>query len=511
MIGKLKKGFKGSVSIYFATIVKSVAAFLLSILMARAFSKATFGNYQLMLSILSVGTILCSLGIEATFMRFGTELFALKKWGSLKQAMLGSMIIRAVALIIFGLVLVLLSLPISKLFNYSPELINLLPLIAVLLFLQSMNRLFGTTFLAIRLDQLHDSYNVIAVHTLKLIGFSLLIWFGYELKNLVWLWIIILLGSAVNYLFLDYRWLKKVIPRKIEKAPSVPDFFPKKLFKRMLRFAVLTFAGENIGIFKNIAVDALLIAHFLGAGAVAVYSVASTLIIIIAQFNPAALLRGVLNPIFVSRYAEKKDIKELIWGQKFLMKIILIFVLPISLSLILVGDQIIYILYSDRYAAAYVSLIYLSAASFFWAQVFSFHALLNTLEKNEIYLLTGFLSIYNLIMDIILIPILGIKGAAIATGSAWTLQFIFYWCAFKWYVKLDIVYPWRFFFRLLLNCLPLIISILIFKQHINSILNLILFIGINVLIYCGLFFINNGLESQERELAMSVLRKRRTK
>ena len=475
--------------------------FLLSVILVRLLTQEEFGAYRLIGSIILVGTYICSLGLESTFLRFAAEFITMGSWRRLKVLIKWFMGMRWLALLLFCLVLFCFKEPISHFFKFPEQLIKLLPFVGLILFIQSTNSLWGTAFLSARLEQVKDSINQIAVSLLKFFGFVAVLWMGYGISGIVGVLFTVPLFSFLYYSLVNYHWLKS---EQVQQCNENNENGITSYRKRIKRFAFFNFFAINVRIFRDISVDNFIISYYLGVKEVALYGLASMLVLFVGRFNPASVLRGVLNPIFVSRFTEKGDLRELVQANTFLLKIIIISTLPLYLLLIMLGDKIIGIVYSPDYLSAFPALVFLCCFFFFIGLTYPFNPLLNTLEKNEIFLTTGVFSVYNLIMDIILVPKYGINGAAIATGSAGLFQFFFYWFAFKWYVKLDIRFPWEALAQTIGNCIPMAVFVLILKPYIGNVVLLVITGVCSGLIYLSFLYMNNVFNNQEKSLLITA-------
>jgi O-antigen/teichoic acid export membrane protein len=265
--------------------------------------------------------------------------------------------------------------------------------------------------------------------------------------------------------------------------------------------------GINVNIFKDISVDNFFIARYLDTTQVAFYGLASTLVMFIARINPPSMLRGVFQPIFIGQYVKTKDTKDLMMGHFMLTKITLFCMLPLYLLLVVLANPIIRLIYSPGYLLAIPALFFLCFFFFFVGLNYTYNPLINTLEKNELFFITGIFSIYNLIMDILLIPRFGIQGAAIATGSAGFLQYVFYWCAFRWYLKLKTVFPWKAFYKTILNSIPMVLFCFFAKPYISNVFQLLGVCMIATFLYLILAYLNNIFNAREMNLFKRVIGK----
>ena len=79
-------------------------------------------------------------------------------------------------------------------------------------------------------------------------------------------------------------------------------------------------------------------------------------------------------------------------------------------------------------------------------------------------------------------------------------QFFFYWFAFKWYVKLNITFPWKALAQTIGNCIPMAVFAALIKPHIENVALLIITAVCSGLIYLGFLYINNVFDNWEKSL-----------
>jgi O-antigen/teichoic acid export membrane protein len=172
---------------------------------------------------------------------------------------------------------------------------------------------------------------------------------------------------------------------------------------------------------------------FLTSSGVVVYSYADTIMIgyfsdyvdvgvykVVFQFTTFALiatteLRGVLWPK-VSRWSKTSE-TELI--EKSLSRAIsysLLFAVPIAMGGIVLGDKILYFFYGAEFATGYSTLVILLIVQIVNVFQFLFTTYLGALDmQKKAFWVTALSSVTNVFLNLLLIPLIGIFGAAIAT------------------------------------------------------------------------------------------------
>lgn len=167
--------------------------------------------------------------------------------------------------------------------------------------------------------------------------------------------------------------------------------------------------------------DRFMLQHYLGSAAVGVYSSSYNLTSYLVEFL-AAPFRLAIMPIFMSIW-EKKGKEE---TQKFLssaLKVYLMIGIPLIFATSFMGREFITLLASKKYVDGYVimpwvisGIVIFSANSVYGAGLF--------LKKKTVALLSiNFGSaVLNIVLNIFLIPSLGLVGAAVATLIAYLFQ-----------------------------------------------------------------------------------------
>ena len=125
--------------------------------------------------------------------------------------------------------------------------------------------------------------------------------------------------------------------------------------------------------------------------------------------------------------------------------------------------------------------------------------IINRKSKNKLFVQAGVFSIYNLVGNLIFIPLFGTIGALIATGSAGIMIFTFYLFQFK-KVFQSAYFPWLNFFQIILFCLPLAIMGIILNQYIQSIYSLFSAIILELLLYCLTLYCFKVFTIKERKM-----------
>jgi len=174
----------------------------------------------------------------------------------------------------------------------------------------------------------------------------------------------------------------------------------------------------------------------------------------------------------------------------------------------ILGKEVITFIYNPQYLQV-LPIIYILLFSYGIGFLeYSYRPIINVLEKNELFFYSGIFSIYNLIMDIILVAKFGIIGAAIATGSALVLQYFYYYYFVRKLTKINFVFPFKSLSKSLFNLMPMIVFLFFFKPFITNLGLLIAAIILAMIIYLITSYINKLFSEKEREMINNAIGKR---
>ncbi len=494
-----------SAASYVAFFAETVVGVVISVLTVRMLSVEEYGAYKLAGSVIMVGSYITSCGLDNMLQRFGAEMVARQRYGALRTLLTWVKLVRGAALLAFCGVLLLARDPVSGFFAFPPMLTDLLVLVCAILTVRSANTIYGFAFFSARGAYLESSLVRAAVAVLTLAGFLVAF---VAARSILGVLGAMLAGPALAFAWIvwrNQRWLHAHPP-----APGgVAEIDADGYRGRILRYSLIGYLAINVNVFRDLSADSFVIAHYLGPEQVAMYGLASTLILFANALNPAALLRGLLTPLLTARHAVAEDDTGLLRGFRFLNKAVMLLHWPLATLLLVLGGEVIRLVYSPEYTTAYPALAVLSAFGYFLGLTYPFVPVIAALEKNILLLLSGLTSVYNLALDILLVPRFGIGGAAFATGSAAVLQLALYWFAFRRVFGIRLSFPFAVALRTALNlAVPVAIALLL-KDYLANVMQLLLLIAACGLCYCVAVFFNHGLDAEELRLFDGLRRRAR--
>lgn len=486
----LRKSLSGSIHQYIAAIVTAIFSFLITIYIIQRFAVEEFGIYNFVLSIILVAQIITSLGLTPVIQRYLPEY---KEKGNnylQKRIVTGAMLIRFLVALVFIFILLASTTKVIDIFNLPDYSNNLFPIIALIILLVLESQLLGDAALVTLFENRYWNLSKIVYSITKFTLFYLVISFGYGLIGIMWAWLVVELLLFILFLVKGYHVIFSLPVRK-ENVQKLP-------IKRFISFGGYLYFHQLGYFLRDKATDVFLLSYFLGTHAVGLYSFAFGVPLLLMGFSPGSKLRPILYPLVVQRYTKTNSKDELSYFFKFINRIIFFTMVPVFVISMILADKIILYVFNPDYLKV-TNLFMLSLGIMMILQfVYAYSSILYALEKSRIIFIGILASIYNLTMDVILIPIYGILGAILATGSAGIILLFYYHYALKKTINLP--YPWRSFSKFSFNTLIAALVVFLMQGFVNNILSLFLVMFVGGLLYLMVSYLNKGFEKKDRNI-----------
>lgn len=392
LVKKLKESevTKNSMWLISEKIIQMLLSLIINRIVAEYLQPENYGTLSYAASLVAFFTSICTLGLDAIVIN---EIINKKD----KQ---GEIIGTSIFMRIISSLLSIIMITIIAIF-LNPKNIQLI----FITVLQSIALLFET-FNIINIwyqSRLKSKYLAIVAFIVYIIVAAFKIYLVYTKRQLIYFAIANTLTSVLTAMFIYILYLKHKGPKlKINRQIIKP------LLKQSYHFIL---SGIMISVYAQ--TDKIMIGNMLSdMSAVGLYSVATT-ITNLWSFIPTAIITS-FRPTIIQSKIESYDkyIKRL----KQLYSIILWLNVAYALGVTVFADLIIKLLYGEAYLGAKIPLLFAV-----WSGGFSFIGVARDIwfvseglqgYSTKISLVGG---ITNVILNLILIPIFGIIGAALAT------------------------------------------------------------------------------------------------
>ena len=486
----LKKGFQGTVYRYLSSGAGIFFSFIISVYLIRRLSIEDYGVYNFLLSVLALAELLGSFGLLQVVQRYLPEYRKSGETYIQKRIVEMAMLMRFFAGLAVIFILLTAGDRIAHFFNIPDHANSLFPILSFIILFYLQSQILGEAVLGALLENRYLSLAKIVYMALKFMLFYFAISSGYGVRGIIWAWLSVELVLFLIYLIKVRRVIFSVrMDRKFRFGSP---------FKKMLKFGG-SFYFQGFSYFMiNKTGDIFILAYFLGPDAVGLYSFVFGLPLMIMRLAPPSLLRPLLVPLVITKYAGTDNKEDLERYFLFINRLTFFIMMPVFLFLMIISDKAIIYLFNPLYITGQGLFILSLAFMMVYQFVYSYSAILYLLEKNKLIIFSGLIALLNLLGDILLIPVYGVLGAILATGTIGLLLLAYYHFSIRKTVRLR--YPWVSFGRFGINALFAGAAIFTMRNFISDIFSLICVLLGGLFIYIAASYFNKGFDERDRSV-----------
>lgn len=415
---------------------------------SRVLGNDGFGKYSFSMSIINYLILIASLGINTYAVREGARIRDdKKKINELSNELFS---INVVFTILAYIILFFLLSFSKKIASYKEYILILsISLILICVGMEWVNNIFEDFF-----------YITVRYIIIQLIALCLMLFFVRDKQDIgKYCFIAIFATYGGNLINLFY--VRRYVGLK---------FTFKMNFRKHIVPLIVLFANQlAITIYVNS--DVTMLGYYYPDSLVGQYSFASKIYTIIKQLINAVVV--VTLPRISFLLAHESD-KFGIYLKKIISAVSgLIF--PIVVGLFLLSKEILLVTGGKDYINAEKTLQILSFAILFavYASIFSYGILISCGREKDSLISTSVTALVNIGLNFILLPILGIEGAAITTIIAEAMNFFIQLKMSKKIIKIQ--FPFKDFIQYLIACVPIIIICIGCKRVFSNTIIEILF------------------------------------
>lgn len=376
--------------LFIAQIITYLIGFFITMYIARYLGAEGFGILSLALSITAILGITADLGLGTYIVR------EISKNKLLTDKYVSNTALMKVFLsfITFFLIFVLLNLS-----GYNETIKTVVYIITISVVINAFGSVLTSVFQANeRMEYL--SVSSILNSSLMLTGTLIGIYFGLDILYFAAIYVI---ANSINLIYIIVIYLWKYSFPKID----IDFSFWKPTIKEAWPFGITGLSGT---IYTYI--DSILLSFYSSSEVVGWYSAAYRLMII-TLFIPTAVNTAIF-PVMSRFHVSAKDSLQLMYEKYF--KYMLILGIPIGFGTTILSDKIILLIYGQNYSESIIALQIL-----IWTMVLtfagaSFVQLLQSINKQLLITKISIICvIFNIMLNLVLIPKFSYIGASIAT------------------------------------------------------------------------------------------------
>jgi len=452
-----------------ASVLQKVISFLYFVLIARLIGVENTGAYFFAITFTTIFTVVADFGFAPVLTR------ETSRNPENSEKYLNTVLLTK---ILFGLGAYALVIFFVNLLNYPALTKDLIYLSGITMFFDNIQTVFYSVFRA-RKNLIYESIGIVGAQFITLIIGTIALLNHWPL---VWLIIAYTVPSFLNCLYSGF-FVRKVFSLKFNFV------FDQKVFKIFLITALPFAIAGIIGRLYSYS-DSLLMSKMLTAKELGWWSVPYK-ITFAFQFIPVALSASVY-PVFSSLFVSDKPqigpLFEKSWRYLFTI------VFPLAIGLIVLADPVIKRVYTASYAPSVMPLRILLVSLVFGFLALITGALLNATNKQKIQtgLITGAL-IIDVISNLILMPRLGITGAAISA----LISNFFLWAGGYYFSSRQVDISFKNILKYFNQTFWPAVLMGVVVYFLNFKISFIFAIPIGAVLYFALLFITGGIDKEK--------------
>ena len=492
---KINTIVKGSGIIFVGFILIAISDFLLRLLLARSLGPTGYGTIYLAITILSFATLFSLFGLDSSVTRFVAKYNALHNKNLVRSSIKSCLEISLFCSIISSII-IFLNVEFIALTLFNEE--SLIPVLRIFCFIvpfATLTRILRSTFHGFNNTFYDVVINVGIVKILLLAILGGIVFFEGSIVEISYAYLIVyMLSSLFGFVFLEY----KIFPFFRSKLKNISNYL------NMLNFGFPLLLSGFFGLVLSWS-DNLIIGFFLTTAKIGVYNVAFP----IAQL--CLLFHKSFRPLIFSTSSEhygKNDLESMSKIFKTTRRWTILSTTLVFLLLLLIGEDLIRILFGQNYEGAFLLTLLLSLAFLIVASIGNVDPILRSFGKTRIIFYVNLIAaMINIILDIILIPIYDLIGVVVATGIAFILRQVLIFCYVRRLVNTSYEINTIFKYALAALITYIVIFSLRYLFPLVNLVSIILLALFGMLIYCLFVLYLKAIKKEDLTLLYDTLRK----
>jgi O-antigen/teichoic acid export membrane protein len=404
---------KTSAIVFIGVFLSKLFTYLYRIVIARYLGPEVYGIFSLAFIIISLAIAISSLGLGEGVMRYISYYRGKNERMKISFIFHKSLRIIFISSIFFALVLFLSSDIIAIKLFHNIDLVLYLKLFSLSLPFSVIGLVFIYTLRAFEKIKLYTLLNNVLPAGLRLLFISVIIFLGFKINAVIFSYVVSVICTFVIAFYITKVSLPKIFGTfKISERKKI--ILSRELFTYSWPIMVLGFIN---GIFYWI--DSFTIGFFQDTYYVGLYNSAVPIVALLGIASE--LFMQLFFPLITKEYS-KGNMELISQTSKQVSKWIFIINLPVFILLIFFPGAAINILFGSEYLTAESALRILAVGGFAGIFVPLLSNIISMSGRSKLLLSNiVIVSIFNLILNIILIPIYGINGAAFSTSLSWII------------------------------------------------------------------------------------------
>lgn len=491
----LRKLVKSSLVVFIGIAIAKVLGYAYKIIVAKSFGAEVFGLFSIALVAVSVAVTIASFGFPEGLLRFISKYRGSGMLYNSKRIVLVALSLSLGLSIIASILLWFAAPYISTVLLRQPEVGFYLKIISFGLPCIIFSNLLLSVIRSFEDVKGYVLLSNVLGNALKIIFVLLLLYSGLKSTSVPLSYTISVFFLAIIVLVYSQKYLRSILTQNA----------PKRAKKESLKpFISYSWPFILTGLLGSLfySTDSLVLGYYGTSAQVGYYNAAVSLITLF--FVAPDLFTQLFLPVISSKFAQNK--KGVITGlTRQLTKWIFIINLPLLLGFIIFPGVFLNLLFGQTFLVAMGSLQLLSLGAIFSGFVSVLSGII-TMSGNSRLVLKDFCfaAFFNLLLNLMLIPLYGLEGAAIATSISWVIFMGMLFMQVKFIHKFN---PFKSsFLRVFVSALIPLVIIFIIKRLLPAEPIYLVIIGIVALaIYLCSLIILKAFDEKDKEIIRAIL------
>lgn len=461
-----------------ASVVQKVIAFVYFTLVARFIGAEGTGKYFFALSFTTIFVIFVDMGLTNVLIRESS------KFKDKAQKYFSNVLS---AKIILGFLSYLAACIVINIMNYPEVTRHLVYLSGITMLFDSLHKSVYGTIRALG-SLKWESFGMVGSQLITLVLGTIFLFLDFPLIFLI---LAFTIPSSLNFLYSSYILTKKY---GIKIAPVYNKNILIKLGKIAAPFALAAIFARGYSY-----LDTVILSKLKGSRAVGLYSIPRK-IANAFQFLPMALVASIY-PKFSKFYAKnQKKLSDLFEKS---VKYMLLLALPIAIGIFILAPEIIHTFYTKEYTNSIKPLRILVLSVIFTFMASPIGSFLNACDRQKTQTkIVGITLVVNVVLNFILIPQIGVAGAAWAAFiSNIILASLGYFFAAR-ITKISHIYLLKTKIKALISVI--IMGILVW--YVNIYLHFAFSILLGTVIYPLMLFLVQVIDKEQIKDALNIIK-----
>jgi O-antigen/teichoic acid export membrane protein len=470
MINYTRKAVRSSVIVVAMFALGPLLAYFIRILLAHNLSAEEYGLFYSIMAFIFFFIVFRDFGLGVALTKFIPEYQTKKDFSKIKTFIIATLLFQAVFSAIVVILLLIFSRFLANNYFRTPISFQLLIVLNLFIFSTFLHSNIRNILIGFQDSKLHSIAEPLRLG-LTLIFIFIFIKFGHGLLSAAYGFIF---GSFTAFLILLIGGRKYffIFTHKIKQ------FW--KSSRQLFRFGIpMIFMG--IGNTVIASLDILILTYVSSLTIVGIYNVILPTAAILLFFGKAVSV--VLLPM-ISELKTRKDRKRIYEGLTLINRYIFLMTIPVIFVIWVLSEEIILILFGNNYVAGATALRILLLGVLFYTVAILNNAAISGLGKpKEVTKIIIISAIINIILNLILIPIFGMIGAATATSISYF--FVLYFSTKKISRLVKVASPWTNWIKNVFAgfVFMLIMQIIIYLLELNILIEIVLGLSAGFLVY----------------------------